>query len=42
MSLAVALDSAMIFVKKVGASAIWDSFSSFFPVGILTVIITVL
>ena len=42
MLLAVALDSATIFVKKVGASATWDSFSSFFLVGVLIVIVTIL
>ena len=42
MSLAVALNSTTIFVKKVGASAIWDSFNLFFLVGVLKVIITIL
>ena len=42
MSLAVALNSATIFIKKVSTSAIQDSFISFFPVGVLTVIITIL
>jgi len=41
MLLLVALKSATIFVKKVGISAIWDSFIFDFLVGILTVIITV-
>ena len=41
MLLLVALDSAMIFVKKVGASAIWESFILVFPVGVLTVIVTI-
>ena len=42
MSLSVALDSAIIFVKKVGTSTIWDSFILDFLVGVSTVIITVL
>ena len=41
MSLLVALNSAMIFIKKVGASAIWDSFNFDFPVGILIVMVTI-
>ena len=41
MLLSVALNSATIFVKKVGASAIWDSFNFDFPVGILIVMVTV-
>ena len=41
MSLSVALKSAIIFIKKVGTSAIWDSFIFDFPVGVLTVIVTV-
>ena len=41
MLLLVALKSATIFVKKVGASAIWDSFIFNFPVGVLTVIVTI-
>ena len=42
MSLLVALDSAIIFVKKVGANAIWESFILVFLVGVLIVIVTVL
>ena len=42
MSLLIALNSATIFVKKVGASAIWDSFILDFPVGVSTVIVTIL
>jgi len=42
MSLLVALNSAIIFIKKVGASTIWDSFFLDFLVGILIVIVTVL
>ena len=41
MSLAVALNSTTIFIKKVGASATWDSFILDFPVGVSTVIITI-
>ena len=41
MLLSVALDSTMIFVKKVGTSATWDSFILDFPVGVSTVIVTV-
>ena len=41
MSLLVALKSATIFIKKVGASAIWDSFIFNFPVSVLTVMVTV-
>jgi len=41
MLLLVALKSAIIFVKKVGASATWDSFIFDFLVGVLTVIVTV-
>jgi len=41
MSLSVALDSATIFINMVGTSATWDSFIFDFPVGILTVIVTV-
>jgi len=41
MSLLVALKSATIFIKKVGASAIWDSFIFDFLVGVLTVMVTV-
>jgi hypothetical protein len=41
MSLLVALNSATIFIKKVGASAIWDSFNFNFLVGVLTVIVTI-
>ena len=41
MSLLITLDSAMIFVKKVGVSAIWDSFIFDFLVGVLTVMVTV-
>jgi len=41
MSLSVALNSTIIFIKKVGASAIWDSFILDFPVGVLTVIVTI-
>ena len=42
MSLAVALDSATTFVKKVGTNATWDSFICDFLVGVSTVIVTVL
>ena len=41
MSLSIALNSATIFIKKVGASAIWDSFIFNFLVSVLTVIVTV-
>jgi len=41
MSLSVALKSATIFIKKVGASATWDSFIFNFLVGILTVMVTI-
>jgi len=41
MSLLVALDSAIIFMKKVGASATWESFILAFPLGVLTVIVTI-
>jgi len=41
MSFSVALNSAIIFVKKVGARATWDSFNFNFPVGISTVIVTI-
>jgi hypothetical protein len=41
MSLLVALDSATIFIKKVGARAIWDSFNFNFLVDISIVMITV-
>ena len=41
MLLLIALDSTTIFIKKVGASAIWDSFIFNFPVGVLAVIVTV-
>ena len=42
MSLLVALNSTIIFIKKVGTSATWDSFILDFPVGILIVIVTIL
>ena len=42
MSLLVALNNATIFIKKVGASAMWDSFNFDFLVGILIVMVTVL
>jgi hypothetical protein len=42
ISLLVALESAIIFIKKVCASAIWDSFIFDFLVGILIVIVTIL
>ena len=42
MPLLVVLDSAIIFVKKVGASATSDSFIFNFLVGVLMVIVTVL
>ena len=42
MLLLVTLNSTIIFMKKVGASAIWDSFILDFPVGVLTVIVTIL
>ena len=41
MSLSVALKSAIIFINMVSTSAIWDSFIFDFPVGVLTVIVTV-
>ena len=41
ISLAVALDSATIFINMVGTNAIWDSFIFDFPVGVSTVIVTV-
>jgi hypothetical protein len=41
MSLLVALNSAIIFIKKVGASAIWDSFNFNFLVGVLIVMVTI-
>ena len=42
ISLLIALNSATIFMKKVGTSAIQDSFIFNFVVGILTVIVTIL
>jgi len=42
MLLLIALKSATVFVKKVGASAIWDSFIFNFLAGILIVMVTVL
>ena len=42
MLFAVALDSATIFINIVGTKAILDSFIFDFPLGISTVIITVL
>ncbi len=42
ISLLIALNSATIFMKKVGTSAIQDSFILDFLVGILTVIVTIL
>ena len=42
MSLLVALNSTTIFVKKVGASATWESFILAFLIGVLTVIVTIL
>jgi len=41
MSLLVALKSATLFVKKVGASVIWDSFIFNFLVGVLIVMVTI-
>jgi len=37
----VALKSAIIFMNIVGTSAIWDSFIFDFPVGVLTVMVTI-
>ena len=42
MSFAVALDSAIIFINIVSTKATSDSFIFDFPLGILTVIITIL
>ena len=42
MLLAVALNSATIFINIVGTNTIWDRFIIDFPLGILTVIITIL
>ena len=41
MSLLVALKSAIIFINIVGTSTIWDSFIFNFPVGVLTVMVTI-
>ena len=42
MSFTVAFNSAIIFMNMVGIKAILDSFIFNFPLGILTVIVTVL
>ena len=41
MLLLVALNSATIFIKKVGANTIWESFIFNFLVGVLIVMVTI-